>query len=368
MSEQEIMRRINEKLTQYEELNWIYDEEFIRKLIKRYRIDNWLLWALSARGPLINNFWAKIVHDLRTLSDEGALQHFKDKLRAESEIDLFGYLAELHFSAAFKRREFSVILNPQVDGSFADFKVKGDYMPSYVYFEVKTFGASRKFKENRLVVDTLINCISKENFPFGLFVSGADRVRVNEARKVAKKIIAHLKELNESVYKSRQIKIPIDEDRVIIVEIRPYRVISVIGSLPHFGHKKLKKIFQKALNQLPKDEPGVIIVVRPFEVDEEEIMDALYGKVAIPFYVESRTWGEPFRKTDGFFHTVHRVSAVITARPIITPTQFSWIAIAYNNPLARFPLSLDVFSGVCAKQLVPKNRSGNVIELEWIYQ
>jgi len=70
LSEQGLLRRVNEKLQHYEELRLIYDTRFVRKLVKGYRTSNWLLWALCSRGRLLDNFWRKVVNDLRMLAGE----------------------------------------------------------------------------------------------------------------------------------------------------------------------------------------------------------------------------------------------------------------------------------------------------------
>ena len=365
MSEQELLERISIRLSMHQELRLIYDEQFITGLTRSYRETNWLLWALCCRGSLMDSFWRRVVENLKILADEKAIQHFKAKLRTQDEVNLFGYLAELHFSAFFKRKGFKVVLNPPINDRSADFMIRNNNLPYDIYFEVKTFGAGHKFVENKIVRMILTKYIGKEDFPFGVFISEVDKIRVDEVHRVARIIVSHLRKIGGVSDKNLKLKIPIDGNRTILVEVCPHKVLSVAGCCPHVGHGRLKKFFGKALSQLPEDKPGVIIVVRPFEVSEEAIMDALYGEIAVPFYKEVGAFGEAYRKTNGFFHKVHRVSTVISARPVLTCTDFRWNATAYHNPNARFPLSEEIFKEICTKQLVPKNAAENIVELKW---
>ena len=77
----------------------------------------------------MDSFWRRVVENLKILADEKAIQHFKAKLRTEDEVNLFGYLAELHFSAFFKRKGFQVVLNPPINDRSADFMIRNNNLP-----------------------------------------------------------------------------------------------------------------------------------------------------------------------------------------------------------------------------------------------
>lgn len=86
MEEDELLELALQTITSFPVLKEIYDEDFLRDLVRRrHHFDNYLLWLLVSKQPFTYSTWQIIANCLKSLKDSDGSSHFKAKLRSRTD-------------------------------------------------------------------------------------------------------------------------------------------------------------------------------------------------------------------------------------------------------------------------------------------
>ncbi len=128
----------------------------------------------------------------------------------------------------------------------------------------------------------------------------------------------------------------------------------------------IKHSLSKAYEQLPSGEKPCLVIICPstaFPIDEDGMLDALLGHLAIRYYLQNGgpiKEPETIRKPDGFFqpHRNRKVSAVglYKGRNVENPLEI------YHNPCGRNPIPDSMLMKEGIRQLVKASDT----EMKWI--
>lgn len=145
--------------------------------------------------------------------------------------------------------------------------------------------------------------------------------------------------------------------------------IGLIGGGARFVDNEayVKHSLNKAHGQLPTGGEPCLLVICPsagFPIDEDDMLNALLGRLAVRYYYrhDGKPTKEPdtIRKPDGFFHP-HRnqkVSAVGLHKPRNTENRLDM----YHNPCTTNPIPKSVFVKKGIRQLIRVSDT----EMKWI--
>lgn len=144
--------------------------------------------------------------------------------------------------------------------------------------------------------------------------------------------------------------------------------IGVIGGGARFvgTDAYVKHSLSKAYKQLPSGEKPCLVIICPstaFPIDEEDMLNALLGHLAVSYYWQNGELAkepETIRKPDGFFQPLRnrKVSAVglYKGRNVENPLEI------YHNPCTTNPIPESIFMKEGIRQLVKASNT----EMRWI--
>lgn len=183
LSDEEACVLVERTLSTKPELRRLYDEEFVRLLDRRWRLDNFLLLQLARwDDPTTLAFWQAIIDDLDLLAGEGAWTSFHDKLRRHDRFDLESALSELAMAAWMKRRGVGIAIEPPArNGRVCEFSA--ETIPK-TWWEIKAIRDLDFLVEDEAVAKDVQRRLRKVDEPYVLALKESTVIRDEVAAAV----------------------------------------------------------------------------------------------------------------------------------------------------------------------------------------
>jgi len=270
-------------------------------------------------------------------------------------------------------------------GEFDLLLSKGD---KPIFVEVKTVFPRDLERLERRIIDKLCRYTEQVPFPFALdvYIKETGTSENFSSRKFKGFLTEELGKINtkDAAGESSKLADYRDDNTGLYLEITTISVppkprqkmayLGVIGGEARSLENKeyLKHSLRRAYEQLPEGKQPCLVVLcssTAFPVDEDDVLNALLGTLALRFYqFTDRTAKVPepawFRKLDGFYHPRRNRKLSATA---LYSEKFAESGIGknieiYHNPFALNSLNYSLFKDKGVRQLVKKNDK----EMEWI--
>gem|GEM_PF-6482657 len=353
-------RLVNETLAAFPDLRNLYDEDFVKKLVKRRgNYDNFLLLLLvQVEDEVAAKFWTTTLDDLAVLAPRGSWQAFFSKFRKRGHFDIQSAKSELTLAAWMERNGAPVVLEPLVNG------LRGcDFMAETqprTWWEIKSPGDLRVVKENERIELEVQAGLRRIQQPYVLALDEIDRKKLSPAEvpKAVKEIKRKIGKFHESggrlphAVESHGLRIAITGRTKSV----PYGYLGTMSHSYTFKNQYMKLALSRissAIGQLPADSAGIVVIdaTAAHWLDEHDVVDACFGEEVFGQY-----GGQigAIRLPGGAFHPGHRtrISAVVyyTRSPDDWERDFEMVVL--HNPFARVPLAPGTLQFQGVRQLV----------------
>ena len=365
LSDEEACVLVERTLSSRPELRRLYDEEFVRLLVRRWRLDNFLLLQLARwNDRLTLAFWQAIIDDLDLLAGEGAWTSFHDKLRHHARFDLESALSELAMAAWMKRRGVDIIIEPPTrNRRICEFSAE---TTPKTWWEIKAIHDLDFLVEDEAVATDVQSRLAKVDEPYVL--------TLKESTVTRDEVAAAVKDVKRQIgehYASRGGLPKTFEARGLVVEAsgpskKPYGYLGMtVGGLHSWTDEYAEKVAKRissAAEQLPDCAAGIVVIDTTMStwIHRDDIIDACFGVESLAVIgnrVQSVRGRGAFKPG-----ALTRISAVIhyTRFPGSDDAGLGVI----HNPYASVPLGDSVLSGTDVKQTRRVSRGNGRFALE----
>lgn len=374
--EESLWTLARESCKTFPSLMQIYDEEFLKLLIKRrFNFNNYLLWLLVSRDDFAVKTLSDISEFAVTLGKDDFVSHFKDKLRSPIESVFNNYLTELEFAAYYKNRGYSVELEPKNGDSekHPDFKIVRDTFQ--VFFEVKNIFWEEMMEMNK--IETLLQgelSRVKQKYVFSIHYS--PKLTILHLASLRKFVTEKLEKLTD---KEIPAEFLFPNENEVLSKIKvigkpkklPFGYLGAVMRTEAFripGGRDIRRKISQKVTQLPKDEMGVIVIAPgQIFVREEHVLEALYGdETAIINLEDCSATSERIHNGTYNPESNRRLSAVIFFKRQWNAQKgiFEKNRAVFHNPFANRRLAYDFFQDSGVRQFIPiEDNSG--IRMTW---
>jgi len=353
---------LHQTVEEFPILKEIYAEEFLQEIVKdRYHFNNYLLWLLSSKEPYTKATWNEISKSLLLLIDSEGLIHFKHKLRSNPQLFFQSYQTELDYAAYYKGKGYLIELEPTISsGKNPEFKIETDGFK--VYFEAKNI-FWEEMQEMTALETQIQGALGKITDPYAFSIFYDPRLSINNVSDLRRFVINACRSIGKSesfpkqlFFKSNGIML----SKVVIYGKTNKLTYGYLGGLQRrqaFEAPKpeiIRKKISKKATQLPENEANVIIIEPGFfGLDEDTIIDALYGD---EFYYKEGELMKSGRRKNGLYQPKQntRISAIILShKKFDNDSSFSRSKVVFHNPFANKALICSFFEDDRVKQLLP---------------
>jgi hypothetical protein len=355
--DEELITKAKQKVHRYPILQCIYNDKFLRNLIKRKRNrDNMLLFWLvvdEAAVPVAVKLFEEIEAMLSPFKDDKNFSSLECKLRQWKNIPFKSTTMELEFAAEYFNRGYEIELEPSLPDGFRTSDFSGVKANQKIYFEVK-IAYKQESVRNEAILNDLIERCEEVDQPFKIGLTVAEGFNMSQVIPASRFIGQKLRTLKHSVRNlPTSFHYPDAENPAITINVRNrlpegergYIDGSTYGGGIVTSWTDIRSKVEHGIRQLHPDFPGVIILGRHnLDYTEYDVINALYGDLAVDFYAqparEVRTGDRIFAENKNT-----RCSAVIHYQKSFHEQGYTSKKTVYHNPFAKIRLSPEVFEG-----------------------
>lgn len=327
-------------------LRQLYEEVFLRRLIRRRRENNFLLLLLvRPDDDYANAFWSALVADLETLQAEGAWATYRGRLRRHERFDFESARSEIALAAWMKRRSVPITLEPPTrDGRVCEFMAMT--LPP-TWWEMKAIHDLDFIVADEVVAFEVQRRLRRLNEPYML--------TLRESNLERKSIISAVRDIKRHIaafHRSGGVPPATFESQGLVVEVasttkRSQGYLGVSTSSHCWQDEYAVKVGDRiasAAQQLPEDGAGIVVIDTTMStwIHREDIIDACFGVESAA--VARGRWYN-IRDERGAFKPGQRrrISAVLHYSR--TPCDSESGLAVIHNPFARTALPDRLFDG-----------------------
>jgi hypothetical protein len=356
-SDQELMVNARKRLSKYQILKEIYDDNFLRQLIdnKGDRDNILLFWLVTDNEfdlPAATRVFDEIEGMLSLFKSSSNFVLLSHKLRQWHSIPFESTVTELEFATEYLNRGYQIELEPPLpNGRKADFcACRGD---EKIFFEVKV-----AYKEISALNDTTINELTercdKVDHPFLITLNVEENFLRSQVIPAAQFIGKKLRELKvTSCDLPLSFEYPDSNNPILSVDVIkrfPEPEKGFVSGCTFGGGitskwNDLRSKIEQGIKQLHPDFPGVLILARHhLDYTDYDVKNALYGDLSVNFLTKP---AQAFRTGDRIFGKQKntRLSAVIHYEKILQNYGYARKKTVYHNPYTKRKLPKEVFEG-----------------------
>lgn len=345
---------VQRTLSKHHRLRDIYDDEFIQRLVRRRRGQNYLLFMLvQPENEVTDHYWASVVADLVSLEGDHSFQRFKPKLRARDCETLEAGRSELALAARLKQLGYDIELEaPTRNGRDCDFVASTEPATCWEIKAVLDLDSVVQDAQSSFEIQTRLRRIDE---PYILSILHS-KIATNDVaaavRDIKRQIAAHYRVKGALPMRFVSMGLVVEASR-LTKHPNGYIGTSFLGGRI-FGTEHSKKIrdrISSAVDQLPEDRPGVVVIdtTTASWVDQEDVIDACFGAESFCYasgqilHVRDSEAAafQPLQRT--------RVSAVVHYTR--HPGDNGQSLLVIHNPFARVPLHLETLAAPDVQQM-----------------
>ncbi len=344
LSEEDAWAGVRDKLNEFPELNDIYDNVFLSKLVAgRKTSTSLLLLRLVRTDELARQFWRTVLDEMRMIGYSRARDAFAEKMRRDEPGNLESWTTELAVAAWLESQRIGVTLDPDVGNRKAEFLAST--VPPTTW-EIKTPADSARQRSEQRALRELQRLLRNLPTPVSLSIEEPGGITFAEVPRVVKEIKRRLAglDLEGDAFPCR---LEVDGLELSVYKSSSERgyLGSFMSSMQELGDEhrlRVAKIIRDAARQLPSNGAGVIVIDGSFAdwITDTSIADACFGADELTVGAAGQMW--PDRTADGAFNPKQnrRISAVLFySRRFVRDD--GGAVCAFYNPYARVPLPDD---------------------------